>query len=82
MSLEIFASLFVNDIDDISFSFFTQDPIKSLHFSTSNPICHSFDPEAKDGHDLLIGLNSGDGRCFFFFGYDMIYGGSYRKKLF
>lgn len=68
MSLEIFASLFVNDIDDISFFFFfTQDPIKSLHFSTSNPICHSFDPEAKDGHDLLIGLNSGDGRCFFFF---------------
>lgn len=69
MSLEILASLFVNDIDDISFFFFffTQDPIKSLHFSTSNPICHSFDPEAKDGHDLLIGLNSGDGRCFFFF---------------
>lgn len=82
MSLEIFASLFVNDIDDISFFFFfTQDPIKSLHFSTSNPICHSFDPEAKDGHDLLIGLNSGDGRCFFFL-YDMICGGSYRKKLF
>ena len=68
MSLEILASFFVNDIDDISFFFFffTQDPIKSLHFSTSNPICHSFDPEAKDGHDLLIGLNSGDGRCFFF----------------
>ena len=63
--LVIFAPLFVNDIDDISF--FMQDPIKSLHFSTSNPICHSFDPEAKDGHDLLIGLNSGDGRCFFFF---------------
>ena len=49
------------------FHFCMQDPIKSLHFSTSNPICHSFDPEAKDGHDLLIGLNSGDGRCFFFF---------------
>lgn len=38
-----------------------QDPIKSIHFSNSNPVCHAFDPEAKDGHDLLIGLNSGDG---------------------
>lgn len=33
-----------------------------MHFSNnSNPICHAFDPDAKDGHDLLIGLNSGDG---------------------
>jgi hypothetical protein len=23
-------------------------------------MCHAFDPDAKDGHDLLIGLNSGD----------------------
>lgn len=37
-----------------------RDPIKSIHFSNSNPVCHAFDPEAKDGHDLLIGLNSGD----------------------
>ncbi|XP_040992851.1 dystrophia myotonica WD repeat-containing protein-like [Juglans microcarpa x Juglans regia] len=37
-----------------------KDPIKSIHFSNSNPICHAFDPEAKDGHDLLIGLYSGD----------------------
>eukprot|EP00262_Sarcandra_glabra_P010958 TRINITY_DN26664_c0_g1_i1.p1 TRINITY_DN26664_c0_g1~~TRINITY_DN26664_c0_g1_i1.p1 ORF type:complete len:548 (+),score=51.97 TRINITY_DN26664_c0_g1_i1:424-2067(+) len=37
-----------------------KDPVKSIHFSNSNPICHAFDPEAKDGHDLLIGLNSGD----------------------
>ncbi|KAF9593013.1 hypothetical protein IFM89_019740 [Coptis chinensis] len=37
-----------------------KDPIKSIHFSTSNPVCHAFDPEAKDGHDLVIGLNSGD----------------------
>ncbi|KAK7851637.1 putative catabolite repression protein crec [Quercus suber] len=48
-------SLFVSDLNTHD-----KDPIKSLHFSTSNPICHSFDPEAKDGHDLLIGLNSGD----------------------
>ncbi|XP_010529743.1 PREDICTED: WD repeat-containing protein 20-like [Tarenaya hassleriana] len=37
-----------------------KDPIKSIHFSNSNPMCHAFDPDAKDGHDLLIGLNSGD----------------------
>ncbi|GER54312.1 transducin/WD40 repeat-like superfamily protein [Striga asiatica] len=37
-----------------------KDPIKSIHFSNSNPVCHAYDPDAKDGHDLLIGLNSGD----------------------
>ncbi|XP_034219468.1 probable catabolite repression protein creC isoform X2 [Prunus dulcis] len=37
-----------------------KDSIKSLHFSNSNPVCHAFDSEAKDGHDLLIGLSSGD----------------------
>ncbi|KAL9228034.1 hypothetical protein vseg_003652 [Gypsophila vaccaria] len=37
-----------------------KDPIKSINFSNSNPICHAFDPDAKDGHDLLIGLSSGD----------------------
>ncbi|XP_076947033.1 uncharacterized protein LOC143618837 [Bidens hawaiensis] len=37
-----------------------KDPIKFMHFSTSNPVSHAFDPDAKDGHDLLIGLNCGD----------------------
>ncbi|KAJ0817483.1 putative transcription factor WD40-like family [Helianthus annuus] len=37
-----------------------KDPIKSISFGNSNPICHAFDSKAKDGHDLLIGLNSGD----------------------
>ncbi|KAK2418157.1 Transducin/WD40 repeat superfamily protein [Trifolium repens] len=37
-----------------------KDPIKSIHFSNSNPVCHAFDQDAKDGHDLLIGLFSGD----------------------
>ncbi|KAI9086239.1 hypothetical protein K1719_031693 [Acacia pycnantha] len=37
-----------------------KDPIKSIHFSNSNPVCHAFDEEAKDGHDLLIGLSTGD----------------------
>ncbi|KAL0333357.1 UNVERIFIED_CONTAM: hypothetical protein Sangu_1491900 [Sesamum angustifolium] len=36
------------------------DPIKAIHFSNSNPVCHTYDPDAKDGHDLLIGLHSGD----------------------
>ncbi|KAK3022481.1 hypothetical protein RJ639_045810 [Escallonia herrerae] len=37
-----------------------KDPVKAINFSTSNPVCHAFDSEAKEGHDLLIGLNSGD----------------------
>nr|XP_043609336.1 probable catabolite repression protein creC [Erigeron canadensis] len=37
-----------------------KDPIKSVSFGNSNPICHAFDSKAKDGHDFLIGLNSGD----------------------
>ncbi|XP_004493968.1 uncharacterized protein [Cicer arietinum] len=37
-----------------------KDPIKSIHFSNANPVCHAFDQESKDGHDLLIGLFSGD----------------------
>ncbi|KAM3379300.1 hypothetical protein P3S68_011714 [Capsicum galapagoense] len=35
------------------------NPIKSIHFSNSKPVCHAFDPDAKEGHDLLIGLNFG-----------------------
>ena len=42
-----------------------QDPIKNINFSNSNPVCHAFDPDAKDGHDLLIGLHSGDGDFLF-----------------
>ncbi|KAJ7532250.1 hypothetical protein O6H91_14G079700 [Diphasiastrum complanatum] len=37
-----------------------KDPIKSIHFTSSNPVSLAFDSEAKDGHDLLIGLSSGD----------------------
>ncbi|KAI0507205.1 hypothetical protein KFK09_013327 [Dendrobium nobile] len=36
---------------------------RPIHFSSSNPLCHSFDSEAteaKYGHDLLIVLQSGD----------------------
>jgi hypothetical protein len=38
-----------------------QDPIKVILFSGGIPVCHAFDPDAKDGHDLLIGMNTGDG---------------------
>ena len=46
-----------------------QDPIKSINFSNANPVCHAFDSEAKDGHDLLIGLNTGDGKYLFVYIY-------------
>ncbi|CAH9062905.1 unnamed protein product [Cuscuta epithymum] len=48
-------AVFISDLNSRD-----KEPIKSIHFSNSNPICHAFDPEAKDGHDLLIGLTSGD----------------------
>ncbi|XP_015698009.1 probable catabolite repression protein creC [Oryza brachyantha] len=35
-------------------------PIKYIRFSNSGPLCHAFDSEAKDGHDLIVGLSSGD----------------------
>ncbi|CAM8928952.1 unnamed protein product [Rhodiola kirilowii] len=47
-------SIFVSDLNSQD-----KDPIKVIHFS-NNPICHAFDGDAKDGHDLLIGLQSGD----------------------
>ncbi|KAK5770300.1 probable catabolite repression protein creC [Gossypium arboreum] len=48
-------SIFISDLNSQD-----KDPIKSIHFSNSNPVCHAFDQDAKNGHDLLIGLNSGD----------------------
>ncbi|KAJ4704876.1 WD repeat-containing protein [Melia azedarach] len=48
-------AIFISDLNSQD-----KDPIKSIHFSNSNPVCHAFDQDAKDGHDLLIGLNSGD----------------------
>ncbi|KAJ4819023.1 Transducin/WD40 repeat-like superfamily protein [Rhynchospora pubera] len=48
-------TLFISDLNSQE-----KDPIKSIHFNNSNPVCHSFEPDAKDGHDLLIGLQSGD----------------------
>ena len=38
-----------------------QEPIKAILFSSGIPVCHAFDSEAKDGHDLLIGMSTGDG---------------------
>ncbi|KAF2289949.1 hypothetical protein GH714_039273 [Hevea brasiliensis] len=59
--------IFISDLNSQD-----KDPIKSIHFSNSNPVCHAFDQDAKDGHDLLIGLSSGDVEIgnkpsFFFF---------------
>ncbi|GMI71251.1 hypothetical protein like AT3G53390 [Hibiscus trionum] len=48
-------AIFISDLNSHD-----KDPIKSIHFSNSNPVCHAFDQDAKEGHDLLIGLNSGD----------------------
>ncbi|XP_028775204.1 WD repeat-containing protein 20-like [Neltuma alba] len=48
-------AIFISDLNSQD-----KDPVKSIHFSNSNPVCHAFDPDAKDGHDLLIGLNNGD----------------------
>ncbi|KAL1313693.1 hypothetical protein HN51_040300 [Arachis hypogaea] len=48
-------AIFISDLNSQD-----KDPIKSIHFSNSNPVCHAFDPDAKDGHDLLVGLTSGD----------------------
>nr|XP_016454021.1 PREDICTED: WD repeat-containing protein 20-like [Nicotiana tabacum] len=48
-------AIFISDLNSRD-----KDPVKSIHFSNSNPVCHAFDPDAKEGHDLLIGLNSGD----------------------
>ncbi|THG18590.1 hypothetical protein TEA_019144 [Camellia sinensis var. sinensis] len=50
-------TLYVSDLNSQD-----KDPIKAIHFSNSNPVCHAFDCEAKDAHDLLIGLNCGDGK--------------------
>ncbi|KAL3628528.1 hypothetical protein CASFOL_027574 [Castilleja foliolosa] len=52
-------ALFLSDLNSQD-----KDPIKSIHFSNSNPVCHAYDLDAKDGHDLLIGLNSGDGNNY------------------
>ncbi|KAI9392724.1 hypothetical protein POPTR_006G129100v4 [Populus trichocarpa] len=48
-------AIFISDLNSPD-----KDPIKSIHFSNSNPVCHAFDQDAKDGHDFLVGLSSGD----------------------
>ncbi|TVU51222.1 hypothetical protein EJB05_02632 [Eragrostis curvula] len=48
-------TLFISDLNSND-----KDPIKSMHFSNSNPLCHAFDPETKEGHDLIVGMGSGD----------------------
>ncbi|KAK8947816.1 hypothetical protein KSP40_PGU019723 [Platanthera guangdongensis] len=33
---------------------------KRIRFSSSKPMCQAFDPQAKEGHDLVVGLLSGE----------------------
>ena len=44
-----------------------QDPIKCISFNNAIPVCHAFDPDAMDGHDLLIAFVTGDGKIFLYF---------------
>eukprot|EP00897_Mesotaenium_endlicherianum_P001942 jgi/Mesen1/1776/ME000014S01186 len=37
-----------------------KEPIKVIGFQGTHSLCHAFDRESKDGHDLLIGTSSGD----------------------
>uniref|UniRef100_A0A0E0MD24 Uncharacterized protein n=1 Tax=Oryza punctata TaxID=4537 RepID=A0A0E0MD24_ORYPU len=46
-------SLFISDLN-------SNRPVKRIRFSDSEPLCHAFDSEAKDGHDLIVGFLSGD----------------------
>ncbi|KAI0507222.1 hypothetical protein KFK09_013344 [Dendrobium nobile] len=52
-------TLFISDLNS-QFNLFTLIRSRPIHFSSSNPLRHLFDSEAKYGHDLLIGLQSGD----------------------
>ncbi|KAL0336889.1 UNVERIFIED_CONTAM: DnaJ protein P58IPK, partial [Sesamum calycinum] len=52
-------AIFISDLNSQD-----KDPIKAIHFSNSNPVCHTYDPDAKDGPYLLIGLHSGDVYAF------------------
>lgn len=38
-----------------------QEPIKYIPIGNANAVCHAFDSDAKDGHDLVIGVSTGDG---------------------
>uniref|UniRef100_A0A0E0BFZ3 Uncharacterized protein n=1 Tax=Oryza glumipatula TaxID=40148 RepID=A0A0E0BFZ3_9ORYZ len=42
-------SLFIRDLN-------YHRPVKRICFSDMKPLCHAFDSEAKDGHDLIVGL--------------------------
>ncbi|KAK8949053.1 hypothetical protein KSP39_PZI006329 [Platanthera zijinensis] len=48
-------TLYISDLNSSD-----KDPVKTIQFGNSNPVCHAFGPEIKDGHDLLIGMQSGE----------------------
>ncbi|XP_031382770.1 probable catabolite repression protein creC isoform X2 [Punica granatum] len=47
--------LFISDLNSQD-----KEPMKAIYFNNVYPVCHAFDSDAKDGHDLLIGLSTGD----------------------
>ncbi|KAK4766308.1 hypothetical protein SAY87_007950 [Trapa incisa] len=47
--------LFISDLNSQD-----KEPMKAIYFNNVYPVCHAFDQDAKDGHDLLIGLSTGD----------------------
>uniref|UniRef100_A0A803N3X9 Uncharacterized protein n=1 Tax=Chenopodium quinoa TaxID=63459 RepID=A0A803N3X9_CHEQI len=56
-------TIFISDLnsqDKVGFNVVLLCLLISSWLSNSNPLCRAFDPDAKDGHDLLIRLNSGD----------------------
>ncbi|GAB2272383.1 hypothetical protein Dimus_007209 [Dionaea muscipula] len=48
-------AIFISDLNSQD-----KDPIKSIHFSNSSPVCHAFDSEALDGDDFLVGMSTGE----------------------
>ena len=48
-----------------------QDPIKCISFNNAIPVCHAFDPDAKDGHDLLIAFVTGDGKILLYLKFEI-----------
>ncbi|KAH7421391.1 hypothetical protein KP509_13G054800 [Ceratopteris richardii] len=48
-------TIFISDYNSHS-----KDPTKAILFSNGIPVCHAFDAEANDGHDMLVGMSSGD----------------------
>ncbi|XP_030451495.1 probable catabolite repression protein creC [Syzygium oleosum] len=47
--------IFISDLNSQD-----KEPMKAIYFNNVYPVCHAFDQDAKEGHDLVIGLSTGD----------------------